>query len=272
MMELKAYKALWGMEGRLEDQIERIAAAGYYGVEGYLDSVQEKGKLRDLLTKHNLQFIAQAITNGDSTEDHIRSFQTQVAEAASFGAVMINTHGGKDSMTFDEQKRFFDAALSEEMKIGIPVGHETHRGRPLFTPWTTAALLREFPELKLTADISHWFCVCESHLRDQLENLALTADRTIHVHTRVGYPEGPQVPHPAAPEYAKELELHEEFWDQVFEKYKAKGNQTISFTPEFGPPGYMHTLPFTNHPVADLWEVCQWIRYRVEERFAAKHA
>jgi hypothetical protein len=25
--------------------------------------------------------------------------------------------------------------------------------------------------------------------------------------------------------------------------------------PEFGPPGYMPTLPFTNQPVADAWRV-----------------
>jgi hypothetical protein len=30
-------------------------------------------------------------------------------------------------------------------------------------------------------------------------------------------------------------------------------------TPEFGPDGYLHTLPFTHQPVADLWEINSWM-------------
>lgn len=271
-MELKAYKALWGMTGTLEEQFDRITQANYDGVEAFLLEVKDKQKLHDLLSKHQLPFIAQIITTGQTTDEHIASFKSQAAAAAEFGAVMLNTHGGKDSMTFEEQRRFYEAALSEEARLGIPVGHETHRGRPLFTPWTTAALLQAYPELKLTADISHWVCVCESLLSDQQENLALAAERTIHVHTRVGYPQGPQVPHPAAPEYAAELRLHENFWEDVFTKRKKTGALEITFVPEFGPPGYLHTLPFTNQPVVDLWEVCLWMRHRVEERFQPKFA
>ena len=37
-----------------------------------------------------------------------------------------------------------------------------------------------------------------------------------------------------------------------------------SFTPEFGPDGYMPTLPFTDQPVADLLTIntamAQWLR------------
>jgi hypothetical protein len=35
-------------------------------------------------------------------------------------------------------------------------------------------------------------------------------------------------------------------------------------TPEFGPDGYLHLLPFTGAPVADLWELNQWMA--AEER------
>jgi hypothetical protein len=30
-------------------------------------------------------------------------------------------------------------------------------------------------------------------------------------------------------------------------------------TPEFGPDGYLHHLPFTDVPVADLWGLNQWM-------------
>jgi hypothetical protein len=38
-------------------------------------------------------------------------------------------------------------------------------------------------------------------------------------------------------------------------------------TPEFGPDGYLHCLPFTATPVADLWEINRWMGARERERF-----
>lgn len=40
-------------------------------------------------------------------------------------------------------------------------------------------------------------------------------------------------------------------------------------TPEFGPDGYLHTLPFTNAPVADLWEINTWMGREERRHIAA---
>lgn len=170
-------------------------------------------------------------------------------------------------MTFDEQLAFYEKAIAVEKEVGIPVGHETHRGRAMFTPWTTVALLKVFPDLKITADFSHWVCVCERMLEDQLENLEFAISRTIHVHTRVGYAEGPQVVDPRAPEYERELEVHEGWWDKIYQAKASQGESFLTMTPEFGPPGYMHTLPFTNQPVANLWDICLWMKQRLETKY-----
>jgi hypothetical protein len=39
-------------------------------------------------------------------------------------------------------------------------------------------------------------------------------------------------------------------------------------TPEFGPDGYLHRMPFTNEPVADLVEINCWMATRERQRFA----
>jgi hypothetical protein len=39
-----------------------------------------------------------------------------------------------------------------------------------------------------------------------------------------------------------------------------RGQETFTITPEFGTDGYLHRLPFTRQPVADLWEVNRWIK------------
>ncbi len=39
-------------------------------------------------------------------------------------------------------------------------------------------------------------------------------------------------------------------------------------TPEFGPDGYLHCLPFTSVPVADLSQINHWVAERQQRRFA----
>jgi hypothetical protein len=268
-MKLKSIKALWGMEGSLEQQFERIAAAGYSGIESPLPQAMEEllgfpaedKEFRRLLERYNLDYIAMVFSGG---ADHAESFREQVERAMTYGPILINSHSARDSMSFEEQAAFFEKALAIELKANIPVGHETHRGRAMFTPWTTGALLREYPELKLTADFSHWVCVCESLLGDQTENLNLAIERTVHIHSRVGYAQGPQVTHPASPEYTLELATHLDWWRAVMQDRVRTGRE-LTFTPEFGPVGYMHTLPFTAQPVTDLWEVCLWMKQRFEQ-------
>jgi sugar phosphate isomerase/epimerase len=269
-MNLKLIKATWGMTGSLEEQFARIAEAGYQGVEAPVFNMEKPKLFKALLKQYNLDFIAQVVTFGGKRDvaEHVNSFRHQIELAASFEPLLIVSHSAKDSMEVDDQYDFFKQALRIENEFGIPVGHETHRGRAMFTPWTTSRLLHAFPALKITADISHWFCVCESDLRDQIEHMEIAAERTIHIHGRVGYAEGPQVTHPGAPEFKNELENHEAFWELVLTKRKGQGILYQTITPEFGPAGYMHTLPFTNQPVSDLWEVCSWMKDRLTDRFA----
>jgi hypothetical protein len=260
MVKIKSIKSLWGMEGSLESQFERIAVAGYHGIESPVPSqlaitsgvnVDEK-RFRSLLEQYKLDYVSMVFTEND---DHAESFRRQIEHAAEFNPILINSHSAKDAMPFDEQAIFFEKALAIEQKLGIPVGHETHRGRAMFTPWTTAALL------------SHWVCVCESLLEDQKEYMKMSFQRSIHIHTRVGYAQGPQVPHPAAPEYMLELSAHEDWWKQIIQA-RSNSEMPLTFTPEFGPPGYMPRLPFTGQPVADLWQVCLWMKERFERLIA----
>ncbi|MEB3104020.1 hypothetical protein VF724_20615 [Paenibacillaceae bacterium T2] len=129
----------------------------------------------------------------DSAEAHIASLETQ--------PVLINSQSAKDSMPHEEQVSFFRHAIRLEKHIGVPLGHETHRGRATFTPWSTAKLLQDLPELHIVADFSHWCNVCESMLPDHEESLSLAMRHVIHIHARVGYKHGPQVPDFRVPEY-----------------------------------------------------------------------
>ena len=270
-MKLKTYKALWGMTGSWDQQFRMIAEAGYDGVETALPAPEKEDDWRRLLKEFKLDYIPMLFTAGKNWSEHLDSYKAQLKRAVMFSPPLINTHSGRDWFTPEDQISYFEVALAIGKVVedlhGIPVLHETHRTRMLFTPRETGVLLRKFPELKLTADLSHWAVVCESLLEDQPEDLALACSRTWHIHGRIGYEEGPQVPDPRAPEFQKAVAKHEEWWDTIANARRKDGTALLTFTPEFGPPNYMHALPFSKQPMGDLWEICKYVTDRFRKRF-----
>jgi len=260
-MNLEIYKALWGMTGSLEAQLSVIASAGYAGVEVWVEPNRiDASQFVKLAEQYRLKVIA------STALPTIEAIEPTLKMLSEFAPGRINIQSGSDAMTFDEGCAYLEAALKGAQQVEAPVLHETHRGKLLFTPWTTAAYLRRFPELYLTADYSHWVNVCERLPDDQAEALALANSRARHIHGRVGYEEGPQVPDPSAPEYAPQLAWHETQWRAIRDAQRSARIEVMTFTPEYGPPSYLHTLPHTNVPVADLWKVCLWAAQRAREQ------
>ena len=266
-MKLTLVKSLWGMEGTLAEKVSRIADAGYVAIEAQVPADDQLPEFLSLLRQHKLEFVAMVITDGATPADHFASFRAKIEKARSLEPLQITVHGGKDWWPFGLQKEFFAEALEIERQIGLMVNHETHRGRPMFTPAATARLLGEFPELYINADFSHFANVCESLLEDQKEAMALCISRARHLHGRIGHEEGPQVNDPRAPEWSAQVAAHFGWWDEIVRTRLKAGAEYFTFNPEFGPPTYMPTLPHTRQPVADLWEVCLWTAKRFEQRF-----
>ena len=109
-------------------------------------------------------------------------------------------------------------------------------------------VLRALPQLLITCDFSHWVVVCERLMDSEWEVVTEVAERAHHVHGRVGYAQGPQVPHPAAPEYAAELASHERCWEAIWNAQRRRGYGVSTMTPEFGPDGYLYLGTPTEQP------------------------
>ena len=263
-MKISYYKSFWGMPAiPTRQKLMMVAEAGYDGVEFDLPD-ESPEEWNALLAEFHLKYIAMVfpITAEQAID--------QLKIAATYNPVLVDMHDGKDFYTFEEGSAFYREVLLAEKDLGLTVGHETHRGRLLYSPWTTMRYLEKFPELRLTADFSHWCNVTESLLDNERMQpfLDIAIERSVHIHGRVGYAEGPQVPDPAAPEWESALLRHETLWDRIVQRHEAAGAKELSFDPEFGPPAYMHTLPHTNQPVADLWTVCKWMADRQRVRWA----
>lgn len=267
-MKLLLVRHLWGVDGAWEQVFPQFRQAGYGAIECALPAPADRKRFLALLRTHGLECIPQIFTCGGTPAEHLESFRAQVAAAAELGPRLINSHSGRDGFTEVQSERFFAEALRIEAESGAAVAHETHRGRILFHPWIAGRLLSRFGELKLCCDFSHWVCVCERLLDDQTAILRQCAARCIHLHARVGYEEGPQVPDPRAAEYRRHLAAHERWWRMVWRAQRRRGERISTLTPEFGPPPYLHTLPYANVPVSDLREICDWQARRQAANFA----
>jgi sugar phosphate isomerase/epimerase len=268
-MKLQLVRHLWGIDLPNEQSFPKIQAEGFTAIESPMPEAAKEDAFRALLAQHKFDYIAMAFTGGATVDAHVKSFDAQVRRAKAMGSTKLTCHSGSDAWGPAEGAAYFEQAIAIEREVGLPVGHETHRGRQLFNPWQARDLLERFDALNLCCDYSHWVCVAERLLGDCGPILELAASRCVHLHARVGYDEGPQVPDPSAPEYAAHLAAHESWWDAIWRAQRGKGVAVSTLTPEFGPPGYLHTLPHTNVPVADLWKICKWVADRQAERFAA---
>ena len=257
MIRIRYFHALWGMAlPTLEANLRRIREGGFDGVEtGVPEDGGERRELGALLERLGLELIAQQWTRGASPQEHAESFEAQYRRAVELRPLLVNSHSGKDVFTTEGNLSVLARARQLEEQLGIPVVHEVHRGRATFSTNSTSALLERFPELKLAADFSHWCCVHESLLEDQEQFLERAIARSFHIHARVGHPEGPQVNDPRAPEWRQAVETHLGWWQKIVDRRRQEGAALLTICPEFGPPDYMPTLPYTRQPVADLWEI-----------------
>lgn len=273
-MRLEVFHRPWMMRCSYEEQFRIIAEEGYDAIEADVPPQEERESFRRLLGKYGFDYIAIVRSVGESWQDHTACLEKAIAAAAELGPVKVTCQGGRDYWDADTRCRFFEAMLELEQKLPFPICHETHRSRCTFTPWRTASLLERFPQLSLTADISHWYCVTESLLGDFAPEMERIIQNVRHVHCRVGYKEGPQVPHPGAPEYEKELLSHEYWWRKMIRACARSGQAVFTCTPEYNYSGnrYVHTLPFTDVPVVDGRKVCLWAKDRFREMFADEMA
>ena len=266
-MKLTLLRHLWGIGMPLPEAFERTASRGYAGVEATL--YDNPPLVKSLAPQHGLRLAGMVFTGGDDAAAHFDSLRSQVDQWLAIGAQQITAHSAKDAWPVAQSVDFYGRCAEYERTLPIPIAHETHRGRAFFNPWSTRDILTQVPAIRLCCDYSHWVCVTERLLEDCEAILAVTAKHCIHLHARVGYEHGPQVPDPGAPEYARYVEAHERWWRMIWDAHIAAGREELTVTPEFGPPGYLHTLPHTNMPVADLDQVVEWMSGRLRKTFAS---
>lgn len=268
--ELLIFATNWGYGGSWDEFCSKIKKDGYDGAEvWYPADEKSKKEFLETVQKYDLKF---AFVFGGSDRDfqkHLQEFKSTMAEATALKPVYLNSHSGRDHFSFEQNKSFIDYTTELTAKTNVPIYHETHRGRILYSAPVGRQHIQSNPSLRLTLDISHWCNVHESLLEDQADTVKLALDRTDHIHTRVGHPEGPQVNDPRAPEWRDAVNAHFGWWDQIVEQKRREGKRLTMLT-EFGPVDYLPALPYTRQPVANQWEINKYMLDVLRKRYGNK--
>jgi len=262
-MKVLILAARWGLEYlHFEDFIIKIKAAGFDGVDTWVpENAGERKDFIRLLHEYQLPIVChQYQAKGSNIDEFCRSFEYYLNLCMECGPVMINSHSGRDYFDMNEQLKVIDTAAEFSIKNNIRVAHETHRGRLNYSPYNAKQLFDLRPEMKVTADLSHWVCVTESYLENCADIVDQTIARAEHIHARVGHSQGPQVPDPRVAEWLPSTNIFMNWWTRILDHKRTSGEKIFTITPEFGPPPYMPTIPSTGKPVADQFELNCFIK------------
>jgi sugar phosphate isomerase/epimerase len=256
----------WGLEHLpFEDFFLKIKESGFDGVDTWVpEDPNERKHFIRLLQRHDIPVVAhQHQAKGNNIKEFCRSFKDYLNLAMESNPILINSHSGRDYFTVDEQLKVIDTAGEFSAKHNIRVVHETHRGRLAYSPYNAKQLFDRRPDMRVTADFSHWVCVTESYLEHCADIINETIKRAAHIHARVGHTQSPQVSDPRTAEWQTAADHFMAWWLRIIDHKRLCGDELLTITTEFGPPPYMPTLPSTGKPVADQFEINCFMKEKI---------
>ncbi|NOS90596.1 MAG: sugar phosphate isomerase/epimerase [Cyclobacteriaceae bacterium] len=279
-MRIKYVCPYWGLEGTTPtDFFKKVLEEGYDGVEinlpdsrEFIEEFQLKlNRVRE--SNPDFIFVAQQVLSlrHERVEEYMERMSKRLEELVALRPDFINSHTGKDYFSFEDNCRVIEVAENISQQSGIPILHETHRGRFTFHAASLLPYLERYPHLKLTGDFSHWCTVSESLLSDQVDIIEHLIPYIYHLHARVGSAQAPQVNDPFAPEWKGNLETFIRWWKKIIDVRTRKKDSILTICPEFGPVPYMPTMPVSQTPLCDQWETNIRIKNRLQIEFALYH-
>ena len=267
----------WGCENDTPAVfVDKVLSAGYEGIEINLPETgssftRELLKLLEQVRANDpgFLFIPQQLTapGTGAVDAYISNMKKRMMELCALQPTFINSQTGADYLSFDDNCRVLEAALTISSQTGVRILQETHRGRFSFHAPTLLPYLQRFPELELVADFSHFCAVSESLLQEQDAVLQQIIPHVAHIHARIGHQQGAQVNDPFAPEWSEHFSVFKTWWRQILAFQQQKGATQFSITPEFGPAPYMPALPFTQQPIGNQWEINRTMMQHLKQAF-----
>lgn len=256
---LQVHMSWWGMtgiaaEGRPLDEEEKfqwIAGAGFDGIDAFIPELGEsEQRWRHLLETYRLALSVNVYPTS------VQTMRREMERAAAFGGISaVNVQVLTPFLTGNPAVQLLSelAAMAEEYRI--PVNIETHRGTITQDLIRTAAYAEQVPQLRLTADLSHYVLAGEMlNVSEEAQSyIDPLLGRTDCIHARLSNGEqiqvdiGPNGSHPMLYQYGS-------WWKEAMRKWRLTHQEggSFLFIPELGPPPYAIT---TDEPTGRKIEI-----------------
>jgi hypothetical protein len=286
MQKLLVYQSLWAMERRrpdglewpLQQKLEMIRDAGFDGAGVRFFDYQYAKEITDFLRAHNMTWQAQCYPK---TVDDLKPIIEHVRE---LGADHINLQPDVRPYRLEDCIPYVEGWRRLAHDARIPVHIETHRDRMTTDLFFTLHLLDCFPDLRLTADISHYVVGREFAWPISEENHSLMhriLDHAWGFHGRVASREQVQIQISFA-HHKEWVDLFLGWWEYGFRSWRRRAPQdaTLTFLCELGPKEYAMTGP-DGYELSDRWEEAKmmmgmiralWARLEAENASATVRA
>ena len=274
-MQLKVFKTLWGFDGSYQDAIIQAQQQGYDGIEGPVpESINETEQFAERLEQSGLRYIAEIATTGSyvpdrslTVGDHINYIHDRLERLKILRPEFITCLGGCDAWQESDSISFFHQATEIAADIDLDISFETHRGRIFFNPWVTERIVKKIPSLKLTCDFSHWCVVCEGLQESEEEIIESLIQNAWHIHGRIGYDQGAQIPDPRTPLFQDDIQRHFNWWFLIWREHFRQSKNITTVTPEFGVDRYEYFDSVDGNPLVDIDDINLWMADEIRSRF-----
>jgi hypothetical protein len=256
---LLVYQSMWAMERRRPDGAEwsraqklaMIRDAGFDGAGVRFVDPDEARAVTTVLRESGLTWQAQCYPK---SVDELKPVLELVAE---LGAEHVNLQPDVRPQRIEDCIPLLEGWRRLAEQAGVAVYVETHRDRMTTDLHFLLRLLDCFPDLRLTADLSHYLVGREFAHPVSAENHALihrVLDHSWALHGRVASREQIQVPI-SWPGMAHWLELFMGWWEYGIRswRHRAGPDATLTFLCELGPREYSITGR-DGLDLADRWE------------------
>lgn len=286
MQKLLVYQSLWAMERRrpdglewsLQEKLEMIQRAGFDGCGVRFFDHAYATEVTAFLRAHGMSWQAQCYPR---TVDDLKPIIEHVQE---LGADHINLQPDVRPYRLEECVPYIEGWRRLAHDAKIPLHIETHRDRMTTDLFFTLHLLDCFPDLRLTADLSHYVVGREFAWPISEENHALMhriIDNAWGFHGRVASREQVQI-QISFPHHKDWVDLFMGWWEYGFRSWRQRAPQdaTLTFLCELGPKEYAITGR-DGYELSDRWEEALmmkdmiralWQKLEDEARSAARAA
>ena len=162
-----------------DDVIEAAAAAGYEGVQVFFPEQATQAL--------SLGLVPSAISPARTAAD----VDALAAMWEGTGIHSLTLHLGTGFESTGEGHALIDATFDAQRRHGVPLLVETHRATLTQDPARALSLAADYPDIRFTADLAHWYTGVEMVYGDfdaKVAALAPIFERTRMIHGRISDP------------------------------------------------------------------------------------